>query len=65
MKTKILDVYLEDDHFNLTCNATIPGAWVAVIENDYLGKIEQPFARQYDFSNVADALAYAENHFNN
>ena len=56
----IIDVYLQESHFNKTCNSTIPGAWVAVIENDYCGEITQPFAYPQEFSSVEDARKYAE-----
>lgn len=63
MKTNIIDVYLTEDHFNPVCNTTIPGAWVAVVENDYLGEFSQPFARPHEFFNVDDARAHAETLF--
>jgi len=48
--TDVYDVYLEDDHFNPTCNATIPGAWVAIVNGH-----KQPFARPHEHKTEDDA----------
>ena len=56
---KITDVYLEDAHFNPTCNATIPGAWVAIVDG-----IKQAFAYPHEFDSVESASKYATHHFN-
>ena len=58
----IIDVYLQDAHFNSICNANIPGAWVVVVENN-LGVITQPFAIPSEYSNTDDARIAAHDLF--
>lgn len=54
----VIDVYLENETFNPVCNATIPGAWIAIVNG-----CKQAFARPYEFNNTADARAHAETLF--
>jgi len=28
MRAEIIDIYVEEEHFNPVCNATIPSAWI-------------------------------------
>jgi hypothetical protein len=53
MKT-IKEVYLQNDHYSHISRATIPGAWIALIDGE-----EIPFADPWQFNNAADAMIYA------
>ena len=54
----ITDVYLEEEHFNQTAFATIPGAWVAIVNG-----IKRPFARPHEFSTSGEAMEAARGLF--
>ena len=56
----ITDVYLEEERFNPRCNATIPGAWVAIVNGT-----KQAFAYPHEFKSAEDATKYATDYFNN
>lgn len=61
---KILEVYENPTHYNATCGCMIPGAWVAVLENDYLGEIAQPFANSELYADAEEAMSAAQIFFN-
>ena len=52
---KIKEVYLQEEHYNPVCRATISGAWIAVTD-----KGEYPICRDFEAKNEAEARAIAE-----
>lgn len=62
--SNVFDVYLNPRHYNAGLGCMVPGAWVAVIENDYLGEIAQPFANSDMYSTTEEAMSAAKIHFN-
>ena len=60
---KIVDVYLEDFFFSVTCNATIPAAWVAVVVDDHGNESKHAFAAPYEHDTRESALLAARKQF--
>lgn len=55
---KIVEVYLKPEYFNRRLNATIPGAWHAVFDND----LEVAICREWEAVTAKDAEAYYKMH---
>lgn len=56
---KITEVYLDQERWNDVCQATIPAAWVAVVDG-----VSQAIGYPWDFKNVEEATKFAREHFN-
>lgn len=50
MKREIEEIYLQEEHYNPRCRATIPGAWMAV----YVDGDSFPVCSQYSAANEAE-----------
>lgn len=57
-KAKITEVYLEEERWNHVCQATIPAAWVAIVDG-----FKQAIGRPWDFKNEQEARAEAKRIF--
>ena len=60
MKVTVTEVYLQKERYNPRCRATIPGAWVAVIELDNGVVVENAFSRPEEHSSVDSAFLAAK-----
>lgn len=63
----IIDVYLRDEYFNHTCNATIPESWGAVLDlgsNSTYGPHTTAFAPADEYADSREATAAAKELFN-
>jgi hypothetical protein len=51
---KVVEVYLDKERFNPRVNATIPGSWVAVLDNGN----SFPLCRDYEAYNETEAMKF-------
>jgi len=58
MATKITEVFLDEERWNDVCQATIPAAWVAVVNGTH-----QAIGRPWDFKDEKEAMKFAKEYF--
>lgn len=57
-KRKVTEVFIDEERWNHVCQATIPAAWVAVVDGTV-----HAIGRPWDFKNEQEAMAYAVKFF--
>lgn len=58
----VIEVWVDKERFNSRVNATIPGAWVATIEEDGMYH-DIAIGREHEFKSKADAMKVAVERF--